>query len=100
MALTPSCLLAAPTRTTLQDVQRRDDSDSNDDASSSNYLISSISNVWRQAGSCDLSSVTLPLGKFSPLRIRLTSSRPNFAGRETPSRPIPTQSVPSKMTQR
>ncbi|KAF4301137.1 malate dehydrogenase [Botryosphaeria dothidea] len=61
VALTPSCLLAAPTRTTLQDVQRRDDSDSNDDASSSNYLISSISNVWRQAGSCDLSSVTLPL---------------------------------------
>ncbi|KAH7044486.1 hypothetical protein B0J12DRAFT_603741 [Macrophomina phaseolina] len=60
-ALTPACVLAAPTKTTSQDNIQRRAAQSDSDDSSSNYVISSISNVWRQASSCDLSSVTMPL---------------------------------------
>lgn len=58
VALTPSYVLAAPTRTTQQDVQRRSGSD---DDSSSNYVSTSISGIWQEAASCDLSSVSMPL---------------------------------------
>ncbi|KAK0658228.1 hypothetical protein DIS24_g4913 [Lasiodiplodia hormozganensis] len=57
VALTPSYILAAPTK---QNIQRRDDTAS-EDQGGSNYITSTISNVWRQAGNCDLSSVTMPL---------------------------------------
>lgn len=74
VALTPSCLLAAPTRTTPQDVQRRSESDDSD--SSSNYVISSISGTWQEASSCDLSSVSMPLGTSYPSHFTPTHPNP------------------------
>ncbi|KAK8233343.1 hypothetical protein HDK90DRAFT_263829 [Phyllosticta capitalensis] len=67
-ALAPSCILAAPTKTT--DFQRRTNarrapSSSSSSVSDDTFDISALSQIWQQASSCDISSVTMPLSDAS-----------------------------------
>ncbi|KAK7525803.1 uncharacterized protein IWZ02DRAFT_374591 [Phyllosticta citriasiana] len=64
-ALAPCSILAAPTKTT--NLQRRTDSNTSSSSSliDETFDISVLSQIWQQASSCDISSVTMPLSDAS-----------------------------------